>query len=200
MPGMRFKSTAALPRPTVPLMLSSAETWRRLPLTRTSVWSGLRPRSVAGRSASEPSAIDGCGKLNDGTSWLRILLVSVWPVLSICVGADHVDRHRAVGDRPVGGAGAGDDDRLFVGDRIGALRIGAGPGLRLGVLLRRRTGLGQRRSGEGQCAQTGKQRGTRSVGHDSNPPVATGEQPDSSTGEGQNDARLARVCCHEWQD
>ena len=61
-------STAALPRPIVPLMLSKAETWRRLPLTSTSAWSGLSPRSVAGRSTSVPSAIDGCGKLNDGTS------------------------------------------------------------------------------------------------------------------------------------
>ena len=79
--GMRLRSTAALPRPIVPLMLSRAETWRRLPLTRTRVWSGLRPRRVAGRSTSVPSAIEGCGKLNEGTSWLRTLLVSVRPVL-----------------------------------------------------------------------------------------------------------------------
>ena len=82
-PGIRLRSTAALPRPTVPLMLSSAETWRRLPLTSTRVWSGLRPRSVAGRSASVPSAIEGCGKLNEGTRLLRILLVSVCPELAI---------------------------------------------------------------------------------------------------------------------
>ena len=80
-PGTRLRSTAALPRPTVPLMLSSADTWRRFPLISTSVWSGLSPRSVAGRSASEPSAMAGWGKLNEGTSWLRILLVSVAPVL-----------------------------------------------------------------------------------------------------------------------
>src|SRR5258705_9581102 len=65
-PGIKLRSTAALPRPTVPLMLSSAETWRRLPLINTRVWSGLRPRKVAGRNASDPSAIDGDGKLNDG--------------------------------------------------------------------------------------------------------------------------------------
>src|SRR4051794_29245023 len=82
-PGIKFRSTAALPRPTVPLMLSNDETWRRLPLTRTRVWSGLRPRSVAGRNASVPSAIEGCGKLNEGTRSLRILLVSVWPELAI---------------------------------------------------------------------------------------------------------------------
>jgi hypothetical protein len=45
---------------------------------------GAEPRSVAGRSASEPSAIDGAGKLNDGTSVLRMRLVSVWPLLLIC--------------------------------------------------------------------------------------------------------------------
>ena len=121
---MRFMSTAALPRPTVPLMLSRAETWRRLPLISTRVWSGLRPRRVAGRSASEPSAIEGCGKLNEGTSWLRILLVSVWPELAIASRADDVDRDRAVGDGAVGPAGAGDDDRLVV---AGGGRVGASP-------------------------------------------------------------------------
>ena len=72
-------STAAEPRPIVPLMLSSAAVCRRLPLTSTSVWSGERPRKVAGRNASEPSAMAGWGKLKLGTSLLRILLVSLWP-------------------------------------------------------------------------------------------------------------------------
>src|SRR5205085_7586108 len=82
-PGIRLRSTAALPRPTVPLILSSDETCRLLPLTSTKVWSGLRPRKVAGRSASVPSAIEGCGKLNDGTRTLRIRLVSVCPDVAI---------------------------------------------------------------------------------------------------------------------
>ncbi len=73
-------STAAEPRPTVPLMLSSAETWRRLPFTSTSVWSGASPRKVAGRTASEPSEIAGCGKLKLGTSRLRMRLVSPVPL------------------------------------------------------------------------------------------------------------------------
>ena len=77
-----FMSTAAEPRPTVPLMLSNADTWRRLPLSSTSVWSGFRPRSVAGRVTSEPSAIEGCGKLNEGTSWFSVLLSS--PVPDAC--------------------------------------------------------------------------------------------------------------------
>ena len=77
--GIEFRSTAAEPRPIVPLMLSSAAVCRRLPLTSTSVWSGDSPRRVAGRNASEPSAMAGWGKLKLGTSLLRILLVSTWP-------------------------------------------------------------------------------------------------------------------------
>ena len=75
--GIMFMSTAAAPRPTVPLMLSSAEVCARVPLMSTSVWSGDRPRSVAGRTTSVPSVIDGWGKLNDGTSWFSRRLVSV---------------------------------------------------------------------------------------------------------------------------
>ena len=54
-------------------------------MTSTKVWSGDRPRSVAGRMTSEPSAIDGRGKLNDGTSALSAVLVSpAPPVVSAC--------------------------------------------------------------------------------------------------------------------
>ena len=75
--GISLRSTADDPRPTEPLRLTSAEVCRRLPLMSTSVWSGARPRSVAGRSESVPSVSDGCGKLKEGTSWLSSLLVSV---------------------------------------------------------------------------------------------------------------------------
>ena len=162
-PGIRLRSTAALPRPTVPLMLSKAVTCRRLPLTRTSVWSGLRPRRVAGRSASEPSAIAGAGKLNAGTSWLRIRLVSVWPGIVDRLRTDHVDRDRAVGDRAVGRAGAGDDDRLLARGR----RLGLGLGLRR--LRRLLVGLGQRRAGEGERAERCEQKSAASAGHDMAP-------------------------------
>ena len=80
--GMVFKSTAVDPRPTEPLRLTNADWWRRLPLTSTSTWSGASPRNVAGRSESVPSVKDGCGKLNDGTSWFSNLLVSVVPLFS----------------------------------------------------------------------------------------------------------------------
>ena len=113
-PGIRLRSTAALPRPTVPLMLSSAETWRRLPLTRTRVWSGLRPRSVAG-----PQRVGAVGDRRLREVERRHQLVEDLVGLGLAgvgdlLGADHVDRDRAVGDGAVGAAGAGDDDRLLV--------------------------------------------------------------------------------------
>ena len=66
--GIVFRSTAAAPRPIVPLTLTSEAAWRRLQFTSTSVWSGARPRSVAGRTVSVPSARPGRGKLNDGSA------------------------------------------------------------------------------------------------------------------------------------
>ena len=63
--GMVFKSTAAAPRPIVPLTLTREAAWRRLELSSTSVWSGDRPRKVAGRIVSVPSARPGRGKLYD---------------------------------------------------------------------------------------------------------------------------------------
>ena len=65
---MALRSTAAEPRPIEPLTLTSADWWRRLLFTSTSVWSGARPRSVAGRMWSVPSVIDGRGKLSEGAT------------------------------------------------------------------------------------------------------------------------------------
>ncbi len=78
--GIMFKSTAAEPRPTDPFKFNSAEVWRRLPLTKTSVWSGAKPRNWAGRIWSVPSVIDGRGKLKLGSNRAKIALVSVKPV------------------------------------------------------------------------------------------------------------------------
>ena len=58
--------------------------WRRLPLIRTSTWSGPRPRRVAGRTVSAPSAIVGRGKLNEGASAWMIAWSRVSPAVSIC--------------------------------------------------------------------------------------------------------------------
>ena len=79
MEGMRLMSTAEVPRPTEPLMLSSDAVWRRLPLIRTSVWSGPSPRSVAGRTTSVPSVMEGWGKLKLGNCSFSSRLVSVKP-------------------------------------------------------------------------------------------------------------------------
>lgn len=74
--GMALKSVETEPRPMEPLRLTSALVWRRLPLMSTSVWSGARPRSVAGRMWSVPSVSDGRGKLNEGMLACSIWLVS----------------------------------------------------------------------------------------------------------------------------
>jgi hypothetical protein len=78
--GMAFRSTAVEPRPTVPLTLTSALPCRRLPLSSTSSWSGARPRSVAGRTWSVPSAMVARGKFTEGASRWMICAVSVSPV------------------------------------------------------------------------------------------------------------------------
>ncbi len=78
--GIAFRSTALWPRPTVPLTLISAVVCRRLPFTSTSTWSAPRPRNVAGRTASVPSAIADRGKFTLGASAWIICAVSVRPV------------------------------------------------------------------------------------------------------------------------
>src|SRR5437867_4429640 len=81
--GIAFKSTPTVPRPKVPLTCTSALEWRRLPFTRTSTWSGPRPRRLAGLMWSDPSAMVWCEALNEGASVARIWLTSVWPLSAI---------------------------------------------------------------------------------------------------------------------
>src|SRR5690606_35570360 len=78
--GMAFKSTFELPRPVVPFKCTKALLWRRLPLINTSVWSGDKPRSDAGRTASEPSVTEDVGKLNLGTAYCSARAVYVIPL------------------------------------------------------------------------------------------------------------------------
>ena len=68
----------------LPLRCTSALVWRRLPLMRTSTWSGPRLRRVAGRTESVPSVIVGRGKLKEGASFWMTCMVSLRPVASIC--------------------------------------------------------------------------------------------------------------------
>ena len=65
-------------------LLTSAVWCRRQPFTSTSVWSGLRPRSVNGRTMS-PASVTLCrGKLMDGDTAWRMTLVSVLPCCASC--------------------------------------------------------------------------------------------------------------------
>ena len=45
--GMARRSVPVVPNPSDAITLGNAAEWRRLPLTRTSTWSGFMPRSVA---------------------------------------------------------------------------------------------------------------------------------------------------------
>ncbi len=70
--GICARSAACAPR-----LPSSALRWKRRPLTSTRVWSGDRPRSVAGRTNTWPSAIGRRCTTNDGTSWASTSFRSV---------------------------------------------------------------------------------------------------------------------------
>ncbi len=78
--GMVFRSAGDEPRPAVPLTLTTAVVCQRLPSTSTSVWSGDRPRSCAGRTAEVPSAMAGRGKFSDGSRRAKAVASSVVPV------------------------------------------------------------------------------------------------------------------------
>ena len=63
----------------LPKKVITAERWRRLPLTKTSVLSGGKPRKLAGRTKVEASLI-GCElTLNDGTTELISVIMSLGP-------------------------------------------------------------------------------------------------------------------------
>ena len=70
----------------VPLTLTRAEMWRRLPLTRISTWSGDRPRSCAGRTPLVPSAMAGRGKFSEGSARASAVASSVVPVAARASG------------------------------------------------------------------------------------------------------------------
>ena len=70
MAGMAEMSGPCEPNatPLPPCQSMTDERWRRLPLTSTSVWSGARLRSIAGRTTVEASLIGWVLTLNDGTT------------------------------------------------------------------------------------------------------------------------------------
>ena len=92
--GMAFISVPAVPLPTEVLTCSSALLWRRLPLTSTNVWSGPRPRRVAGRKASVPSLMLELEKLNEGDSICNARPVSCTPERRRRSPADALDGDR----------------------------------------------------------------------------------------------------------
>ena len=66
--GSALKSTGLVPLPVLDSTFTTADTWRRLPLTSTSTWSGLMPRSCAARTWSAAPELLCRGKLNEGSS------------------------------------------------------------------------------------------------------------------------------------
>ena len=57
-----------------------------MPLTSTNTWSGARPRSCAGRTASVPSVIAGRGKFSEGSARDSAVANSTVPVASSASG------------------------------------------------------------------------------------------------------------------
>ena len=99
------------------------ERWRRLPLTRTRVWSGARLRGIAGRTTVEASLM-GCMLTADEGTMVRNRSCSLTGALADDVrGGEHVDGHRRLGHGARRRAGAHDDGLLGVA-------LGAGPGSR----------------------------------------------------------------------
>ena len=64
-----------------PKKVITAERWRRLPLTSINVWSGARPRKLAGRTNVDASLIGWSLTLNEGTAACIIVVISVEPWL-----------------------------------------------------------------------------------------------------------------------
>ena len=63
----------------LPSQVMTAARWRRLPLTRISVWSGARLRRLAGRTMVAASLIGWMLTLNDGTTVRNWFARSVLP-------------------------------------------------------------------------------------------------------------------------
>ena len=110
--GIVFRSADDEPRPIVPFTLTSAAECRRLLLTSTKVWSGARPRNVAGRTASVPSLRPGRGKLKDGRLAASAWLISVTPRFCSWSPEHDVDRRGRFQGRTVRDARARYDDLL----------------------------------------------------------------------------------------
>ncbi len=115
--GIVFRSTAAAPRPIVPLTLTSDDAWRRFEFNSTSVWSGdesaqrgrsnrvgavgkAGPREVERRQQDRQRLID----LGDADVGERF-------------AADDIHGHRGLDGRAIGHARAGDDDLLDLDDQ-----------------------------------------------------------------------------------
>ena len=83
-PGIIARSGPCDPsaRP-LPYQVMTAVRWRRLPFSRISVWSGARPRRLAGRAKVAASLMGWMFTLNDGTTLRSRLAKSLSPWLTI---------------------------------------------------------------------------------------------------------------------
>ena len=145
--GMPFMSVPVLPRLRAPNRFTSAEVWRRLPFTSTSVWSEPRPRSAAESTRSAPSAPVWRVELNDGEMLSASAARSKWPPCSAARHRNEVDRHRGVGGGRGADAARADDAHAWHGFSLGGVRS-------CGL------GRGRRGEGKGSAAIQGKQHGT----------------------------------------
>ena len=82
--GMTDMSAPCAPSETpLPCQTTSELRWRRLPLISTSVWSGAKPRRLAGRTSVEASLMGWVLTLKEGTTVLTRFCKSASPCLTI---------------------------------------------------------------------------------------------------------------------
>ena len=78
----RDTPTSYRQKPPPPAHVMTAARWRRLPCTRMSVWSGARPRRLAGRTIVAASLIGCLLTLKEGTAVRNWLVRSISPWLA----------------------------------------------------------------------------------------------------------------------
>ena len=76
------------------------ERWRRLPFTRTSVWSGAKLRSIAGRDDRRRVTDRLCVDIERRDDRAQLVLQIEDGLVGQIRGRQHVDRHRRCGDGP----------------------------------------------------------------------------------------------------
>ena len=131
--GIRLRSGAALPPNTVPATTTLGLLWRRLPSISTSVWLGLRPRSLIAGWKAAWSLPNAC-TCAEGRICASACTTSVWPTVfstsapSTCTGAGLSEALKPCVRVPVTTISSGPVwSAAASGAASGAMAVGAAP-------------------------------------------------------------------------